>query len=315
MLFRFLPILAAAMSIIATPAAAAAMPPEVEKMLRAAEPNERATVASVAKRSAPESADEIDALVSSLDAATELAKVQAAQVPEAPPEQQQVAQAEEKKDPGFFAGWSGEGSVGGNYSTGNTQQVGFSSALKLNKRDEKWEQELNVSFDYLRNNGVTQRERIYTGYQARRDLGTKWFFAFGLLSFERDRFAGIDRRFTESAGLGYRLSDTDAFKFTIEGGPALRQTAFTDGRDLSKADFLGKTDVNWKVSDTVRLTESAGFVLSTENSSYYSRSALTATIIDNLSFRTSFDVTHETAPPAGRENTDTITRASLVYGF
>ena len=296
---------------------AATIPPDVETMLRTAKPAERATVASVAKRAAPDSAAEIDALIADLNRTAEISPpqpvyIQLAKV-EAP---KKKAEAAEKSDaPGFFSGWKGEGSLGGNYSTGNVDQVGFSSALKLNKRGEDWEQALNLSFDYLRNNGLTQRERVYASYQARRDLGTDWFFAFGLLSFERDRFAGISRRFTESAGLGYRLSDAKDFKLTVEGGPALRQTDFTDGRNLEKADLLGRTDLSWKVSDAVRITQAAGFVLSTENSSFYSRSALTTSIIDNLSFRTSFDLTHESDPPLGREGTDTISRASLVYGF
>ncbi|MEO0499919.1 MAG: DUF481 domain-containing protein, partial [Pseudomonadota bacterium] len=51
------------------------------------------------------------------------------------------------------------------------------------------------------------------------------------------------------------------------------------------------------------------------NSSFYSRSAATATILGDLAARLSFDIMHETDPPPTQENTDTITRASLVYEF
>ncbi len=294
---------------ISAPAFAAPVPPDIDTLLRDATPKERAVIAKVAKRTTPDSSAEIDALVAALDADSKTAQRAAAKI-----------QAKEKKQlaaksPEAAAPWKGEAALGGSFSTGNTEQIGFSSSVALAKRDPDWEQNLNLSFDYLRSDGRTQRERIYASYQARRDLGTNWFFAFGLASFERDRFAGIDRRFTESAGLGYRLSDSDAFKLTVEGGPALRQTKFTDGRDLNKADFLGRSDIHWKVSDSVQITEAAGFVLSSGNSSFFSKSALTASLVNNLALRTSLDILHETDPPLGRQNTDTITRASLVYGF
>jgi putative salt-induced outer membrane protein len=41
--------------------------------------------------------------------------------------------------------------------------------------------------------------------------------------------------------------------------------------------------------------------------------ALTADIMGNLSARISYDVRHDTDPPAGFEATDTTTRFSLVY--
>ncbi|MGB3723227.1 MAG: DUF481 domain-containing protein [Pacificimonas sp.] len=282
---------------IASPAFAAPIPAPIEGMIRAADPEERDTVVKVAKRAAADSGTEIDALVADLKAG------------------EKAAQQETLANQGFFEGWSGEGALGGSFSTGNTDELGAAASLGLNKRGRNWEHDLKLAFDYQRTNGTTRRERIYAGYTSRRDLGGDLFFAFGLLSFERDRFSGIDYRFTESLGVGYRLADGDDFKWTVEGGPAARQTRFTDGRDLSNIDLLGRTDIEWKPSDNLTLTESAGFLLSTGNSSYFSKSAVTAKLLGDISARLSFDVLHETDPPAGREKTDTITRASLVYGF
>jgi|TARA_R100000501_G_scaffold18139_1_gene36355 putative salt-induced outer membrane protein len=273
------------------------MPQPIEQMIRAASPAERATVAKVAKRTAASSAEEIDQLVASLVA------------------EETRAERERLASQSFLDGWAGQGGVGGTYSTGNTREIGGNASLALSKRSLAWEHDINVQFDYLKSNGQTRRERIYAGYTGRRDFGGSFFFSFGLLSFERDRFSGIDSRFTESLGIGYRLADTGNFQWTLEGGPAARQTQFTDGRDLSRVDLLGRTDIDWKLSSDLRLTESAGFLLSGENSSLYSKTAITTTIFGDLSARLSYDVLHETDPPEGRQKTDTITRASLVYGF
>ncbi|MBV7255568.1 DUF481 domain-containing protein [Pacificimonas sp. WHA3] len=282
---------------IAAPAFAAPIPAPIETMIRSAKPGERATVAKVAKRAAADSGAEIDALVASLTAA------------EAEAEQAALA------DQGFWDGWTGEGALGGTFSTGNTEETGLSASIGLNKRGLDWEHDFQLSADYLETNGDPRRERFHAGYTGRRDLSGKAFFAFGLLSFERDRFGGIDYRFTESLGMGYRLADSDSFQWTVEGGPAARQTKFSDGTTANRIDLLGKTDVDWKISDTLRLTESAGFLASGGNSSLYAKTALTAKVMGDLSARLSYDILHETDPPAGREKTDTITRASLVYGF
>ena len=227
-------------------------------MLRAADAGDRETVAKVAKKTVPESSAEIDALVATMKAEEEAAK--------------RAALASQ----GFLEGWSGEGAVGGSYSTGNTEEIGASVSLALGKRGLEWEHDLNAAFDYLSTEGTTRRERIFAGYTGRRDLGGDWFFAFGLLSYERDRFSGIDRRFTESLGVGYRIADGKRFSWSVEGGPALRQTVFSDGRSENDINLLGRTELAWKATESIRLTETAGFVIGGGNSSYYSKSAATA---------------------------------------
>lgn len=282
---------------IAAPAHAAPIPDSIEAMIRSAKPGERATIVKVAKRAAADSAAEIDALLATIKAEEK-----------ANEEQRLAAQ-------GFWDGWTGEGAVGGTFSTGNTDETGLSASIGLTKRGRIWEHDIQLTADYLETNGEARRERFYAGYTGRRDFGGDFFFAFGLLSFERDRFGGLDYRFTESIGLGYRIFETDDLKWTVEGGPAARQTKFTDGVTSNRIDLLGRTDIDWKITDTLRLTESAGFLASGGNSSLYSKTALTAQVLSNLSARLSYDILHETDPPEGREKTDTITRASLVYGF
>ena len=283
----------------ALPAHAAPIPDAIADMLRAADADDLKTVAKVAKRAAPDSTEEISALVKDIEDAREA---------------QRVAEIAEQS---FLQGWSGEGALGGSISTGNTDEIGASASLALGKRGLDWEHDLKLSFDYLQTNDVVRRERFYAGYTGRYDLSGDFFFSFGLLSFERDRFSGIEHRFTESLGVGYRLADSPDFKWTVEGGPALRQTGFTNGEDENKLDILGRTEVSWKPADGLTLSETAGALVSTNggNSSLYSRSAVTAKIVGNLSGRLSFDVMHETDPPAGRDKTDTISRASIVYGF
>lgn len=278
-------------------ASARSIPKPIEAMLQAAKPAELAAVQSVAKRAAPGHAAQIDALAAELVA-------------------KWAAQSQGKLEQGgLLDGWEGEGALGGSFLAGNTDQLSFSTSLAFKKRSRRWEHELDLSFDYLESNGKTRRERIYAGYSGKFDLSEQAFFSIGLLSFERDPFSGLDYRFTESLGAGYRLAKGKEFSWTVEGGPALRQTAFTDGREKSELDILGQTDLRWKPAANIALTQRTGFLASQGSNSLYSKSAATASISGGLSARLSLDILHESEPPTGREQTDTITRASIVYGF
>jgi putative salt-induced outer membrane protein len=288
---------AALAALLGAAAQAAPIPDAIEAMIRAASPAELGAVEAVAKRAAPDSEAEIAALARSIRDA------------------RKAGEAERIAAQGFFDGWSGEGALGGSMSSGNTDEFGVSASLGLDKRTTRWEHDLRLSFDYLETNGAVQRERVYAGYTGRFDLSGDAFFSFGLLSFERDRFSGIDYRLTGSLGLGYRLVQNDDFSWTVEGGPAFRQTGFTDGVETGRLDLLGRTDLEWKPSSTLTLTQAAGGLLSGGNSSLFSKSAATAKLGGTLSARLSVDVLYESEPPAGRDTTDIISRASIVYGF
>lgn len=279
-------------------AAFAAPPPGIEAMLRAAKPGELATVAKVAKRVEPQSARAIDKLVANLK------------------KERAAAKRERLAALGYFEGWNGEGALGGSISTGNTDELGLSASLELGREGIEWDHELQLAADFRETNDIRTRERFFAQYIGRYDLSRDLYFAFGALSFERDRFSGISWRFTESLGVGYRIARSDTLRWLVEGGPALRQTKFTNGERENQLELLGRTDIEWKIAETVMLSEEAGFLVGGGgNNSFFSKSAATAQLIGDLSARLSFDILHETSPPAGREETDTITRASLVYDF
>jgi putative salt-induced outer membrane protein len=280
---------------------AAPIPAPVEEMIRAAGPGQIETIAEVAKMTNPDSVAEIDMLVASI---TEAAAAQR--------ETQLASQ-------GFFEGWSGEGQVGGFVTSGNTKDSGIAVGVKLNKEGLHWRHAIDALADLQRSNGVKTREAFRLGYEADYFVANNWF-VYGLLQWQRDKFAGYSRRFTESLGIGHIIWDSPAISFEVNGGPALRQTRFIatstlPARNTSKINVRGTGLFAWTIRDGLKFTEEVGVLWGSGNSTYYSRSALTASLTDVLSARLSFDVDHETRPPPGVARTDTATRASLVYDF
>lgn len=277
---------------------AAPLPAEVARMIEASAetPGALATVAEVARRTHPESLAEIDAQVAALTSRDE---------------EERIARITSLR---FRDGWKGEGQAGGFISTGNSEDIGASAGLTFAKETLRWRHGIRAAGDYQRSNGAVSKERYFAGYAGQWKLNGRAFVAVSA-SGERDRFAGFRSRFTESVGIGYRVLDRPDLKLDVQAGPALRQINYYDLDDeiAFSARFGG--DLSWTIRPDLVFTQNATVFLDSVSSTLTSSTALTTKLRGDLSARASFDVRMETEPPAGREHTDTTTRASLVYSF
>jgi len=279
-------------------AAAAPLPAEVARMIEAAAetPGALATVAEVARRTHPESLDEIDAQVGALTSRAE---------------EERIARITSLR---FRDGWKGEGQAGGFISTGNSDDIGGSAGLTFAKETLRWRHQIKMAGDYQRSNGAVSKERYFAGYAGQWKLNGRAFVATSLTG-ERDRFAGFRGRFTESVGVGYRVVDRRDLRLDVQAGPALRQTIYYDLDDeIAFSARLGG-DLAWTIRPDLVFTQNTTLFLDSVSSSLTSSTALTTKLRGDLSARASFDMRVEAEPPADREHTDTTTRATLVYSF
>lgn len=282
------------------PTIAAATPPPkaVTDMIAAAagDPATLKAVVATAKKTNPDSIAEIDAQVADLAAAAETARV------------------ERLQHQGFLEGWTGQGQVGAFLTTGNVDDRGVALGLGFAKETLRWRHAIDMTADYQETDDVVTKERYFAGYSGDYKFSER-FYAAGVLSAEKDKFAGFKSRFTESLGLGYRIINRPDLKLSVEGGPALRQTDYYDtGSDSSVAGRIAG-DLAWTIREGTVFTQTASAYLASDNSTLAATSAITTKLQGDLSARASFDVRHETDPPVGRDKTDTTTRVTLVYSF
>lgn len=288
-----------------------AISPAVEAMLqeagRAGDATTLASVVKVAKAENPQEAKAIDALGVKL-----MADVQAQQREAA----KRAREAEEARlaSLGAFDGWSGQGEAGFGLTSGNTDQVSALVGLKLAKEGLKARHKVAASLDYQETDGQLSRERSLVTYGLNYLLG-EGFYLSSSLGWERDEFAGFARRFTESLGLGLRVVQRPNMTLDVDGGPALRQTRFTDGTGDDELGARASLAWRWTIRDGFTVSQDASVVTSNGNSTIISTSALTAKLTSFISTRMSFNVQSETDPLPGRRATDTATRASFVYSF
>lgn len=284
----------------ATPAYASSLPDSVAAMIRAAaETGDAATLkttADLARKTNPDATAEIDALVAQLQKKADderLAKM---------------------KSQGFFQGWKGQGQAGATITSGNTSNKGVSLGLNLHKEGIKWRHAILATVDYARQDGVTSQNRYFASYEANYKL-TDRLYAVGLGSWEKDRFSGFNRRFSETAGLGYTLIKQPNMTLNLEAGAALRQTSYITGISDNRFAGRGALDYSWTITPGVIFTENATVYGQSDNSTFTSTTALTMKVRGALSAQASFLVDHETNPPLGLKKTDTTSRLTLVYAF
>ena len=222
----------------------------------------------------------------------------------------------------FFEGWTGEGEAGGFVSTGNAEETGVAIGLGLKKESLKWRHRVDGIADYRSTDGTTTKERYFLGYEGNYKF-TDRFYAIGAVSWEKDVFAGIDSRFSESLGLGYRVIDRKDLILDVDASVAARQVEYVQpiaafpGQDLSESTIGGRLGgrLVWEINESTSLSEVVVAYFDSQSNTIESTTALTTRLSGALAARASFNIRTESDPPLGREQTDTTTRAALVYSF
>ncbi len=314
---RFAPLIFFALLGCAATAAQAELPEGARAMIDAAiasgDERKVATVIGLARSTWPEERSTIDAINDQWKIT--LAARRAA---EAEAEQTALINA------GMFDRWSGEGELGAFQSSGNTESVGVAGALRLDREGIDWTHSIRLRADYQRQNGSTSREQFAASYEPRWQFDEN-IFAYGLAQYERDRIQGFSSRYSVSGGFGYRVIDNPKLKLSLKAGPAYRVTDFTDGTSADRLAGLVGLDFDWQMLDRLKLTQDVEALAETggEATLIFDGANTTINLVTGLDFRgsnrlrsrPSYKVEYDSNPPAGSEGTDTLTRATLIYGF
>ncbi|MCR9271313.1 MAG: DUF481 domain-containing protein [Hyphomonadaceae bacterium] len=225
-------------------------------------------------------------------------------------------------------GWSGEGSLSAGVTTGNTETTDLGLGVDVAREMNVWTIGLQATADYGETDGAETKNRIFLGSNLDRQINDR-LFGFGQLSYERDEFSGFESRAFIGAGLGYDVIASDATQWTVRGGPGLKideieavlDMTVTPATVLSPAtteeSFGATAQSNFAhaFNDNVAFTNDTSVLYADTSTQIGNIAAITATLTDTLSARVSFEVRHDTNPVMGFEDTDTISRVSLVYGF
>ncbi|HEY3697376.1 DUF481 domain-containing protein [Phenylobacterium sp.] len=288
--------------------ALAAPPPDpiramVETAISTDDPATIAGVVSVAKRTVPDSAAEIDAI-----AADYYAQLSARKAAEAREAEARVAAA------GPLSLWRGSIELGGSRSTGNSGVLDLYSGLDLTRVGIRWTHKLTAHAEYQETSGTPSTERALFAYQPQLKLDPV-FYAYGLGQYEHDRFLGYRNRYTAGVGVGVSAVERPDLKIDFDAGPAARLTNFYDMATQDRLAARGSFHLKWLPSPRLTFTEETAIYLQKGDTTAKSSTAIETRLFGPLKARLSYDLQYESDAPEGQENLDTTSRVSLVYGF
>lgn len=215
--------------------------------------------------------------------------------------------------------WTGEGSFGAGFTTGNTETSDLGLGLKLGRQAGDWKLSFQALADYGKTEGVETKNRMFGSVQADRNFSER-LYGLGRVSYERDEFSGFESRAFAGVGLGYRVIVSEPTKWAVEVAPGVRYddirgTPLVPGDSETGFSVIGASKFAHAFNDNVKLTNDTTVTWADASTQIVNTLAVTAALTGALSARASYDVRHDTDAPAGFEKTDTVTRVSLVYAF
>ncbi|MDO6415752.1 DUF481 domain-containing protein [Sphingomonas sp. BIUV-7] len=214
----------------------------------------------------------------------------------------------------LFQIWKGELEAGGTRSTGTTRTLGIYASAKLQRDGIRWRQRLTARLDYQETDNERTTERWQIAWQPNYKFNDLRY-AYGLAQYEHDRFLGIESRGTFGVGYGYLAASRPDLTITLEAGPAIRRTVFIDEANRTKLAGRGSFSAMWAISPTLTFRQDAAVFFEGTDATASSATALETKLLGALKAKFSYNLQFERETPTTSRQLDTVTRATLVYGF
>ena len=141
---------------------------------------------------------------------------------------------------------------------------------------------------------------------------------FGRGTYGRNRFAGIDDRFTMDGGVGYGTPPLGRQTLTAEAGLGFTFEQRRDGTELRFAAATGALGYVWRIVPGTEFGLDAALVTDLDVARDWratSTTRLTVALTRLLSLKASHVFEHRNAPVAGFGRSDTRTAAALVFSW
>jgi putative salt-induced outer membrane protein len=239
-----------------------------------------------------------------------------------------LAIADEAPPPPPMDVWTGKGQLGFVESQGNTDSKSANAAIDMARYDGDWKHTLHLGGLYGESAGITSAERWDALWQSNYDF-TKDFFGFGGLRYAHDEFSGFAYQASITAGVGYKLLNTDATKLSVQLGAGYREarpeelTKDAAGAVVARTleDKTGNAiataglDYSQALTATTTLSDKLLVEAGSSDTLINDTLALTVKISTKLALSLGYSLQDNTKPPAGLKKIDTTETLNLVYGF
>ena len=204
-------------------------------------------------------------------------------------------------------------------AAGNTDVTTLSGdqRLEYTPPESGWKLAEFVSLVYGRTEGETSANALKLGARADRELIGR-LSAFGGASYERNRFAGIARRFEEITGLAYKVVDLPKDQLGTELGASFTQQRNLDGVDDGFVAARAAASYRHLFTEHAWLQQLLEFLPSLEKGAdrrINSETSLVAPLSARFAVKVAYTVRYDNLPEPGFEKTDRVLSTGLQATF
>lgn len=211
--------------------------------------------------------------------------------------------------------WKGNVELGIIATNGNTRTKNITAKGQIINNRDRWRHTFKAEALNSSEKGSTTAERYFASGKSDLKL-TERSYAFGLLTYENDRFSGFDYRLAETLGYGYSVIKRSDLTLDLEGGLGARQSTISDtGENQNEGLVHLAGNLGWKISDGTTFSEDLSSDIGEKSTITKSVTSLKSQIVGNLASNISFTAKHTSRVPAGVTKLDTETAVTLVYNF
>ncbi|MCV6615080.1 MAG: DUF481 domain-containing protein [Cellvibrionaceae bacterium] len=215
-----------------------------------------------------------------------------------------------------FAGtWKGEGDLGYNSVSGNSESESLAFKLAVAYAHDKWTHTAELGANSASDDEKTSAEVYTFNFNSRYEID-KDLYGFGNLRYQDDRFSGFNYQASLAGGLGYHLIKEEDKTLDLEGGLGYRSSERRDSLEkLDEAIALGKIGYKQTITDSTKFESYLLTEAGEENSYLEGEVALKVAMTETLALKVAYLAKHNTDVEVGTEKTDRYTTVSLNYNF
>lgn len=218
-------------------------------------------------------------------------------------------------------GWTGEVELNGSSSAGNNETTNVGTKIKLKRRGYDWRHDITGSADYGEASGKTNKERFRVSYKVGRDFSEKSYLYLNS-DYYSDDFGAYKNGYFAGGGYGHTVLADGPTLWKLEAGAGYRSqkarlnpVALND--PINQKESFASTrlfsELEHNLNDNVSISNDTELLYSDIDTYVINESALTSDMFGAFALRASFRVESHTDAPAGREQTDTVSRIGIVY--
>jgi len=211
--------------------------------------------------------------------------------------------------------WSGDGDLGYNSVSGNSDSESLALGLNGGYKTGKWAHAGEIDAYNASQNNQTSAKSYNLKLQSDYDL-SETSFAFGNLRYLDDRFSGYETQATLTLGTGRTFIEDGNNLFSGQIGlgyrtSELRDNGGTENEPVATAGITYNRDLTETTIFESKWSAEAG----SDNTYLEGGIALIVSMTDALGIKLSYTAKHNTDVPADTKNTDRYTTVSLNYKF